>query len=176
MCVIVLIKILPFDYATQDHMTPYQVSEEHDLNFRQSVMFVFSVVVVLQERVFDNCGDIEDLPLKSVKRVIRDPANYPELPATTTGKRRHQATIYQDNTVIFIDDTDKEDDEKFVAKKQRLVSYGSKDIQRHVQYSSPPSSKNISYRAALIPNVTRSARITHVSAQKSPHFFNLAEL
>ena len=97
--------------------------------------------------MFDNCGDVEDLPVKSIKGTIRNSTNYNELPAAATGKRRHQATIHHDNAVIFIDDTDEEDDEKFVAKKPRVVSYGStmsKDTQRHVQYSSPPLSKNIS--------------------------------
>ena len=72
--------------------------------------------------------------------------NYPEIP-TAKGKRRHQATIHQDNTIIYIDDTDDDDDEKFVAKKQRVVNYGSnmsKDTQSRVQYSSPPFSKTIS--------------------------------
>lgn len=93
--------------------------------------------------MFDNCGDIEDRPLK---RVIRSPAKYPKLPATTTGKRRYQATMHQDNVTIIDDNDEDNDDEKFVAKKQRVVSYGStmsEDTQSHVQYSSASISKDI---------------------------------
>ena len=86
---------------------------------------------MLQERVFDNCGDIEDLPLKSSSKRVRNPSNisYPEIP-TISGKRRHQ-----DNIIIVIDNDN--DDEKFVAKKQRVVSHGSTMTQSHSQYSSP---------------------------------------
>ena len=83
-------------------------------------------ITLLQERVFEGCGGIEDLPPKSIRRVNQSSSNinFAELPAVL-GKRQHQATtIQQDNTVIVIDDDDEEVVE-FVTKKPRVGNYGS---------------------------------------------------
>ena len=89
--------------------------------------------------MFDDCAGTADIPVKPFKRVVLHSPLRSGNPPMTSGKRQHPVNNPRNSTIIYIDDDD--DRDEFVPKKQRIVSSKSSETERHVHYSSSPSSK-----------------------------------
>lgn len=107
-------------------------------------LWLYSVMILLQERLFDDCAGTTDIPVKPFKRVVLHSPLRSGNPPMSSGKRKHPVNNSRNSTIIYIDDDDDDDRDEFVPKKQRIVSYDSSkssETERHVHYSSSPSSE-----------------------------------